>query len=1344
MSQLKQTQKAKLFHVLKVVFYLLGLPLFFIAVFCTAIKFIGVEPFVGLSTSSFSSGVFVGYERFITSPALYGIWCAFAIWAFITICHFVLAKFVKNGKLRMFAVIAIILVVMFGTMGIMDAAFESQIGKIADGAPTGVTVQDYKSQLSYYDYVSYGRKDNSLINQLTDKVAQYEDVYNIKWQGIDKSGEAGNIANKPVTYANIIDDEGNQGAEDKSDKLVEKEPQNGKLVIDGKTYSNYFYITRTAASGTKCYIWYSKQLVPAGYDWNGKKGKMTFNQQDGIYGKGLYNENGMLSDGWIFSFENMLEILEDYYEGQAYVKAHSSATDKANIARIKAEAINQQKAYYTGEGADPYLKTLFGQEATFANNFSMPQERLQEVVSLLGGMLGDNALFDWALLDGNLSGLLGIAGGAIGGMIPIPGMNTIISSWVPALTGNGATLSALLGALNLTNLQPQVLTAIQNTYNNDPTHAEAQVTLTDVLFKLIYKAEGDGRGGLVLEVRNADGTVLLADAKLDANMTLSKLGPVLSGVLDSLVEQLGLKEVLDLVGGLAFQNVTVEGKTYKGIEIGGSVVPLIDDAGKFVIDVEAILTNVLKGLYSYQSPVIKPVWEFYSQAVEALYGEKDKEKTSKKYAEYIANVELASYLTTYERANYEATVCGGIMGSTLVGDTLGAGTYPAALGLTDLASVQQLKTDLSYQPKNFPLYAFRDMLLVFTGIVMLFYFLSFVAAEKERKYLAEANGESVETEGAEAPAKKPAFGKLGAVLTASGKKASLGRKITTYVLYALAFLPLLIVGIVIAAKSAAILPQYSAMHFIGFIILLVLAIVYAVVVILLTRKASKSSTTSKTVRIGITYVCLTAVLALLFTYVLPDAVAKATSSTMWVEDMFNKPLTQVEENATLEHDYVTNNLLNGNLNKYNSDGTLAEKGDFSYYGLSKHTATESGLPSDFTYAVEDIESKTKAYMFKDPTLRNPKTKGNYKLLKDLDKTIADLGTRKAYLYNYIYNNYVLLDPAFSFAVEDDTKGTPVIEVVARRSLALAITDYVWDNAGYDKLLDKGLKDAKVKQLFDNNYDSFNQDGYKPLDDPLLLFAQLDGRMTVPVIVRLILNKGWMYSQPQEDGTYDEANSFLYEMYDPETVEAYKAEHADAFTEEGELVDGNGKTYKVKYAVNEDGWKLYENGVVRRPVKWLVLDMLGTPMDLASLNLPSNIVSLFPNLAGTGVFNALNGLLDEDVTGLVADLTDGAGLKVGIYLDDNGALNIQLLPMSVTYGMLGYMQATWIQSNGLLMAVINVMALRNYLFIFAGVGLFIILLAGFVLELEKKSSAAPETTEGEAEGDAPTEDAATEA
>lgn len=1322
MGQLTQSKKVKLYHVLKVIFYLLGLPLFFFAVCCSAIKFIGIEPFVGMANTSFSSGVFVGFERFITAPALYGIWCAFAIWVFLAVLHFVLSKYIKNGKARMISMIAIVLVIMLGTVMIMDVSFDAQIDKKISCAPDGVTVQDYKSQLSYYDYVSYGRQDSSLINVLKKKVNDLEQVYNIKWQGIDKTGVAGNISSKPVTYDNIISDPDNDGVV----KIgIEKEgipkgtvirvapDKKGQLVIDGKVYSHYFCVQRTSLSGEEINVWYSKDLMPS---------KLT----DGIYGKGMYNTSGMLADGWIFSFENMLEILEDVYSGQDFL----AGADADVVKTLKKEAEILRDGYYSGElelpstkqKVDAYISALYSEEVNMTADFSMPRERLEYIVSQLGGMLGDNALFDYVFgkdeLFNELATFFDLTSIKTTGL----GVLSFLGKFIDAGTINiakgllgqviGAPIDDIYVKVDYKNLDKDYLVLRVNTqpYSGD----EEEFVGGDIAtIEFVNELQENG----------------------EYKFNLDKLSDFINNILTQVMENDSLKGIVNALGGVVFDEVD----SYKGLRLGSVFIPLFDGQGTPSVDITGVIYNLLKGFYSYQSPAIKPVWEFYSEAALAY-------PDDAKYAE------TAKYLADYERAYYEATVYGNMIGSTLIGETIGNGSYSQALGLTDLASVLQLKSDLSYQPKNFPLYAFRDVLLIFSGIVAIFYLLYFVADMKEKKYIALLNGgndmddnncdcvvKDTARSGGKPGAVRALFDKVAKAASADTPKASRGRKIVAYVLYALAPLPLLIAAIVIAARSTAVLPSYGGMQWIVFFIVLALCAIYAAVLILIARKKEKSSVGSQTTKMAITFVCLTTVFGLLLTYVLPDPIAKATSSTMWVEDMFYNGYSQVEENAALEKEYIMLNLLNGNLNKYDqATGKIAENGDFSYKTLNDHTLGGVG----FSYTNPEIDEAVQFYA---------------DLPKSLDEALERVyeSDVKAELYEFIYNNYVLRD--FDYALKTNSKTRRY-----RHAVAIAITDYLFEHAGYEKLIKDGFRNKKVQELFANNYDSFNQDGYQTFDDSLLLLAQMDGRMTMPVIVRLLLNKGWTASQGtvDENGklTYGAEGNFLYEQYDPDALTAYKQAYKQAYLEanadkaeeelisdaelfsneeqlfpnEGELVNADGKKMTVRYGFNDKGWQVYANGIVKRPINWMVLDMMGDPMELADIDLSDVGLSLGGLSLDAGTIigalpkdthTALGDLLEEDVPELLETITGHSGLNVYMYIDDSNVLQIGISPNNIEYGMLGYMHATWVQSNGLLMAVINLMSLRNYLFIFAGIGILFILLAGVALELDEKRVAA---------------------
>ena len=154
--------------------------------------------------------------------------------------------------------------------------------------------------------------------------------------------------------------------------------------------------------------------------------------------------------------------------------------------------------------------------------------------------------------------------------------------------------------------------------------------------------------------------------------------------------------------------------------------------------------------------------------------------------------------------------------------------------------------------------------------------------------------------------------------------------------------------------------------------------------------------------------------------------------------------------------------------------------------------------------------------------------------------------------------------------------------------------------------------------------------------------------------------------------------------------------------------------------------MYENGVTKRPLSWLVLDMLGDPMALTTLDIANllgnqiygivqNVLNAFPTL-----IDGLGGLMQEDLIEVVKAAAGGAQLSIGLCIDDNGLIAINLFPMNAPYGMLGYMQATWVDSDNLLMAVINVVSLRNWMAIFGAIGAVLIVAAGVCRDMGEKT------------------------
>ena len=538
-------------------------------------------------------------------------------------------------------------------------------------------------------------------------------------------------------------------------------------------------------------------------------------------------------------------------------------------------------------------------------------------------------------------------------------------------------------------------------------------------------------------------------------------------------------------------------------------------------------------------------------------------------------------------------------------------------------------------------------------------------------------------------------------------KTSVLFSVAAILLHVLAYLPIVIVSVVLGVKCYNLMPYYSFWPFVGVILAGVLGLVFMTVALVVNRKKSKGSIRTKTVKVLIAFVCLSTGFGLILTYVFPDVIAFATQNTLYCEDLYYNGSAQAEKNAALERDLIMYNLLNGNLNNYGADGKIAENGDFSYKTLIAHT---EGNGKIIKYKNSFINERVKSY---EKTYEKTGING---IQVEVDALKSN--ARKYELYEFIYNQYVLNDYDFCF-----------YNNVTRRAVALSILDYIYTYYDYEGMLKEGFNNPRFKALFQQNYDSFNQDGYLTYDDPLLLYAQMSGRMTVPIVLRLILNQGWSYTQSSYNGagglTYTEDGNCLYQLYDPELVEKFKA-NGGKFEYTGTITDQDGNSIEVKYGFNEDGWQMYENGVTKRPLSWLVLDMLGDPMALTTLDIANllgnqiygivqNVLNAFPTL-----IDGLGGLMQEDLIEVVKAAAGGAQLSIGLCIDDNGLIAINLFPMNAPYGMLGYMQATWVDSDNLLMAVINVVSLRNWMAIFGAIGAVLIIAAGVCRDMGEKT------------------------
>lgn len=826
-SQERQLKKVKLYRVLKVVFYAMGLPLFVMAVFLASIRFIGHEPFTGNGDIAAKLGFFNDINVLFTSPALYGVWIALAIWVVIAIVHIVLSKTVKNRRVRTLSVVSFTLVVMMSCLLGLDVGLSKRIEKVANEYPDAV-VADYQGQLAYYRTISSNAHGKSATENIIKKVDLLKNVYNVGLTGAPYTGVAGAISSKPVTYFNIISDDGVSGIdigfktengfakldvsgskgdytiargdgnitkEVEGNQVVRLEPNSdGILVINGKTYSHYWAMPRYAVNGTTVYTWYCRDMKSVG--WTEKNGDVTMS---GIYGEALYDASGMLSDGWVFGLDNVIEVLEDYYEAKDAIDNGNKTYYAEAYARMYEDAWVRRDNYYNNE-ADPWLKALYNQEIYMTERFSLTRGELDELLAKVGALLGDNKLFDYLFtsIDETLDEMgvslkdVSFLGGSLGNFFKKLNKGIGLSTFGINESTMG-TITEILGLLTgktydyvddiiLTlsykapdcynvqhdNLYLALVRGVNKWMyvNADGSAPTEEVAVTrksdgkwynadDTEFVPVvngdkkYDKDGDGAREITLVL--CPGSDSANDIMLDIDFNdeikdsspenifdeingtntyafdFDTLSAFLNNGLNRVLERynVNLNEgtvgtIVGLVKTLGLlKSIDVDGEAYTGLVISGIEIPILNSEGKVALDINGILSNLLQNWYGYKSAVIKPVWEFYVNP-----------KLPENNAYRIAQENYAKY----ERALFTGKTYGSMIGSTLIGDTLGTGSYPSSFGLTDLASVQQLKVDLSYQPECYPLMVLRDMIIFFAGLVILFYFMSFVAAQREDDY----------------------------------------------------------------------------------------------------------------------------------------------------------------------------------------------------------------------------------------------------------------------------------------------------------------------------------------------------------------------------------------------------------------------------------------------------------------------------------------------------------------------------------------------------------------------------------------------------------------------------------
>lgn len=568
------------------------------------------------------------------------------------------------------------------------------------------------------------------------------------------------------------------------------------------------------------------------------------------------------------------------------------------------------------------------------------------------------------------------------------------------------------------------------------------------------------------------------------------------------------------------------------------------------------------------------------------------------------------------------------------------------------------------------------------------------------------------------------------------------------VLFYLFSLPIIVVlSVVFGVRAYELVPYYSFWPFVGVILAGVLCLIFIIVVMCISlRKKSKRTILMQTVSIIVAVIFLTSFIAVALDVVLPDVLAQLTSSTLFYEDLNNQSLAseQAEFNASLDRKFIMLNLLNGNYDPQYEYETL--KADSDITSRRRQIGSELGR-LDSTEQYEQIYLSDELY---------------------------------AELFQFIYDEYIMTDIDYALLEPNKPFGN-----TTRIAMGHAIAEVIYPE--FRQLAEEGMSNERIAYLYQNNYASLKNDGYLTYDDSMILFAT-SGRMTVPVVIRLLLDRGYTYTEGEqayiENGEVVEPEGTFY-------LELYEKEDVIAIMEDEDAVEWNSDGTRgvlvkevegVDYGVGAVVIPVYDEngtltgGYIRAPRQWSILDMDGKNMDVAAIsdvvidlgellgdievggfdlgsifrNMdPMTIGELLNNLDGiiSTLMSALGGgssnisimsIIDkllQGVTDVIMAATGGSGLYLNLAINDQGALEIAIAPTNVEVGMHGYQYMTWMESNNLLFAVMGVMSLREWLYIFGAVSVLLAFAAGMCREIKarvRKDMADNEEREAENE------------
>ena len=573
----------------------------------------------------------------------------------------------------------------------IDGAYRSKITKIQESAPKGVNIQNYEKMLGYTRPRTGGY--NTYSSQFANKIETFLRTYHIQRNVEFYGNTTGAFANQPLTYFDFgIDYDKNGklepaiGENKRDDELIRVKPTGAKYK-KGKLVENTGYLKFDAEvyNGSewekKTFIEKDVTIIQDGDQYRYFRKSYVPQWKNGKYGYALYNTNGELGDGYVYSVETALNVLYDYYYAVAELEKSSHTVNYEDMLTLAEE---RRKADYIAKGMlDVYEReTIHNKE-----KFGLTNEKLDKIVGTLTSSIAQlKALgqLEDLLKTGNISEIKRLLNEGIkfGDLL----------DHLPTLFGFNLKekVKPIFEKLDLMEVK---ITIKKEINPNNPSNEYPQLHLV---------------------MEDASGK-WATDIFLDETMTVKQLGEIVNGLIANVVKITGVDpSLINTVVGLVKGKLPIEFYNLEEMK-----------NGKF-LNVEKTIEKLLGGIYSYRSPVLKPLYEYYV----------DKDGSDFEKAEQKLYAQRDSALE-------EGGLRGALVGSTLIpnasflaGDKLGAGAMVAKQSqFNNLDAINQLKIENELFPKMYPILIAREMLMVFLLIAVFATFLACYMSAMEGKMI---------------------------------------------------------------------------------------------------------------------------------------------------------------------------------------------------------------------------------------------------------------------------------------------------------------------------------------------------------------------------------------------------------------------------------------------------------------------------------------------------------------------------------------------------------------------------------------------------------------------------------